>query len=83
MLYHPKLGIVFAFVFMEFLFIPIGMVFGAHNSLSWWCLVSEDEDRDDGWMDRPEPHFLLLMPKTVAEESSVKQHWFCATFSFP
>jgi hypothetical protein len=41
MLYHPDLTIVFAFVFMEFLCIPEGSVFGARNSPSWWCLLVE------------------------------------------
>jgi hypothetical protein len=41
MLYHPDLAIVFAFVFMEFLCIPVGSVFGARNSPSWWCLLAE------------------------------------------
>jgi hypothetical protein len=41
MLYHPNLAIVFAFEFMEFLCIPIGTVFGARNSPSWWCILAE------------------------------------------
>lgn len=41
LLYHPVLGIIFASVFMEFLIIPIGLVFRARNSPSWWCLLSE------------------------------------------
>ena len=40
-LYHPALAIVFAYVFMEFLIIPLGLIFGARNSPSWWCLLSE------------------------------------------
>jgi hypothetical protein len=40
-LYHPDIGIVFAFVFQEFLCIPVGSVFGARNSPSWWCITAE------------------------------------------
>jgi hypothetical protein len=41
MLYHPDIAIVFAFVFGEFLCIPVGSVFGAQNSPSWWCILAE------------------------------------------
>jgi hypothetical protein len=41
MLYHPDIAIVFSFVFQEFLCIPVGTVFGARNSPSWWCIVAE------------------------------------------
>jgi hypothetical protein len=41
MLYHPDIAIVFAFVFAEFLCIPVGTVFGARNSPSWWCILAE------------------------------------------
>ena len=34
-----------------------------------------DEDRDDGRTDQLEPHILLPIPQTAAEESSAKQHW--------
>ena len=40
-LYHPDAGILFASVFMEFLIIPIGTIFGARNSPSFFCLLSE------------------------------------------
>ena len=40
-LYHPNLAIVFAYVFMEFLGIPCGMIFGGRNSPGWFCLSSE------------------------------------------
>jgi hypothetical protein len=40
-LYHPDAGILFASVFMEFLIIPIGTIFGARNSPSFFCLFSE------------------------------------------
>jgi hypothetical protein len=40
MLYHPDIAIVFAFVFAEFLCIPVGSVFGARNSPSWWCILA-------------------------------------------
>jgi hypothetical protein len=40
-LYHPDAGIIFAAVFCEFLIIPIGTIFGAHNSPSSFTLLSE------------------------------------------
>ena len=38
-LYHPSAGIVFAQVFMEFLMIPCGLIFGGRSSPSW-CMQS-------------------------------------------
>lgn len=40
-LYHPDMAIVFAYVFMEFLIVPVGAIFGARNSPSYCCLLSE------------------------------------------
>jgi hypothetical protein len=39
--YHPDISSAHAFVFSEFLIIPIGLVFGARDSPSWFCQVSE------------------------------------------
>ena len=41
LLYHPDLAIAFAAIFCEFLMIPVGMIFGARNSPSWWCIPAE------------------------------------------
>jgi hypothetical protein len=38
-LYHPNAGIIFAAVFVEFLIIPIGTIFGARNSPSFFTLL--------------------------------------------
>jgi hypothetical protein len=40
-MYHPDIGIVFGVVLMEFLCIPVGTIFGALYSPSWWCIVME------------------------------------------
>ena len=36
LIYHPDLAIVFAYVFEEFLIIPVGMIFGSRSSPSFW-----------------------------------------------
>jgi hypothetical protein len=41
LLYHPDLAAVFASVFMEFLVIPVGMIFGSRNSPSYYCILGE------------------------------------------
>ena len=41
MIYHPDLAIAFAYVFMEFLFVPVGQIFGARHAPSWWCQPAE------------------------------------------
>ena len=40
-LYHPMMGIVFAQVFAEFLMIPVGLIFGAKDSPSWYMIPAE------------------------------------------
>lgn len=40
-LYHPDLAIAFAYVFMELLLMPIGMIFGGKNSPSFWSVPAE------------------------------------------
>lgn len=41
MLYHPDGILAFAAIFMEFLMLPIGTIFGARNSPSFFSLTSE------------------------------------------
>jgi hypothetical protein len=43
MLYHPDAMIVFASVLQEFLIIAGGSIFGAHNSPSFFTLLSEGQ----------------------------------------
>jgi hypothetical protein len=40
-LYHPDAGIIFAAVFVEFLIIPFGTIFGARNSPSFFTVLLE------------------------------------------
>jgi len=40
-LYHPDAMLAFASVFFEFLILPVGTIFGARNSPSFFCLLSE------------------------------------------
>ena len=39
--YHPDISTAHAFVFSDYLIIPIGLVFGARDSPAWFCQVSE------------------------------------------
>ena len=41
MLLHPDIAIVYAYVFMEYLGIPCGMIFGGRASPGWYCLSAE------------------------------------------
>jgi hypothetical protein len=38
--YHCDIAIIFAYVFMEFLIVPVGMIFGARNAPSWWDIMA-------------------------------------------
>ena len=40
-LYHPVIGIMYAQVFIEFLMIPVGHIFGRWSSPSWYMLPGE------------------------------------------
>jgi len=40
-LYHPDIEVVFASIFMEFLVIPVGSIFGSKFGPSWWCIIGE------------------------------------------
>jgi len=41
MLYHPDLATAFAYVFMEYVIIPVGQIFGSRNSPAFWCAPAE------------------------------------------
>jgi hypothetical protein len=40
-LYHPDIAVVFAQVFMEYLIIPVGGIFGSRFGPAWWCILGE------------------------------------------
>jgi hypothetical protein len=40
-IYHPEAAVAYAYVFEEFLMIPVGHTFGGRNSPSWFCLLAE------------------------------------------
>lgn len=75
MLYHPDLAVAFAYVFMELLIIPIGMIFGARNSPSFWCEPAELRAHmaavnDYSDMDTPLADDLKLPPPPTAAEAA-------------
>ena len=40
-LYHPDLAVVFAYIFLDFLIIPVGQVFGSRSAPSYFSLMSD------------------------------------------
>lgn len=40
-LYHPDIAVAFAQVFLGFLIIPVGGIFGSRSGPSWWCVLGE------------------------------------------
>jgi hypothetical protein len=40
-LYHPDLAVVFAYIFMDFLIVPVGQVFGSRSAPSYFSLMSD------------------------------------------
>ena len=74
MLYHPDLAVAFAYVFMEFVMIPVGMIFGARNSPSFWCEPAELRAhmaavRDFELMELPLADAVTIPPPPTPEES--------------
>ena len=40
-LYHPDMAVVFAYIFLDFLIIPVGQVFGSRSAPSYFSLMSD------------------------------------------
>ena len=40
-LYHPDLAVVFAYIFLQYLIIPVGQVFGSRSAPSYFSLMSD------------------------------------------
>ena len=39
--YHPDIAAAYAYVYGDWLVVPIGLIFGGRNSPGWFCLLSE------------------------------------------
>ncbi len=40
-LYHPDLAVAFAYVFNDFVIVPVGQVFGSRSAPSYYCLLAD------------------------------------------
>jgi hypothetical protein len=40
-LYHPDISVAFASVFLFYLLLPVGGIFGSCSGPSWWCILGE------------------------------------------
>lgn len=40
-LYHPDVAVAFAYVFSDFLIVPVGQVFGSRNAPSFYCVLAD------------------------------------------
>jgi hypothetical protein len=73
--YHPDLGICFAYVFCEFLIVPIGTIFGAGDSPGWFGLTAECRThlaavRDYSHHQEPLAELVQISPPPTTEEIS-------------
>jgi hypothetical protein len=71
--YHCDINIAFAYVFAEFLLIPIGMIFGARNSPSWFDIMAEwrshlGTTKDYSNLSYPISDQVQLVPDLTADE---------------
>lgn len=71
-IYHPDLAVCYAYVFMEFLLIPIGTVFGAGDSPGWFSTTADPRThlaavRDYSTMDLPVADAVVI-PAAPSEE---------------
>jgi len=68
MLYHPDAMLAFASVFLEFLILPVGTIFGARNSPSFFCLLSETRSHvasNSTYRPNDEPENLSALARRV------------------
>jgi hypothetical protein len=75
MLYHPDLAIAFAYVFMEFLIVPVGQIFGSRNAPAFWCMPSELRAHmaavlDYSKLDLPLADSVRIPDESTAEEKA-------------
>jgi hypothetical protein len=40
-LYHPDVAVAFAYVYSEYLIVPVGQVFGSRNAPSFYCVLAD------------------------------------------
>ena len=40
-IYHPDMAVAFAYVFQQYLIVPVGQVFGSRNAPSFFCIMSD------------------------------------------
>ena len=73
MLYHPDLAVAFAYVFMEFLIIPVGQIFGSRNAPSFWCMPAELRAHLAAVMDYSQDDLPLADSVRIPEESSAEE----------
>jgi hypothetical protein len=77
--YHPDMAVCFAYVFEEFLVIPVGMIFGAGDSPSWFGITAEPRShlaavRDYPTGDIPQGYDVTLpTPPSTSEIDSLVQ----------
>jgi hypothetical protein len=64
-LYHPDIAVVFASVFMEYLIIPVGSIFGSRFGPSWWCILGELRAHLSTYLSSQPPSPLLPLSSRV------------------
>jgi hypothetical protein len=68
LIYHPILAIVFAYVFMEFLIVPVGMTFDSRSSPSFWQILAKLHSR------LADVQNLTAFPTNLAEHITLSLH---------
>lgn len=67
-LYHPDMAVAFAYVFMELVLLPIGLIFGGRNSPSFWCVPAEVRAHMGAVMDLTQQNVPLADQVQLAPE---------------
>ena len=74
--YHPDLAVANSYILQGFFIIPIGMVFGARDSPSWFCMVSELRSLASRYLQRlpiPQPTTTIIDQVTFAHPAPPSQ----------
>jgi hypothetical protein len=74
-LYHPDLAVVFAYVFLDFLIVPVGQVFGSRSAPSYFSLLSDIRANVASTADLVEPEAPLEDLAVAADIEALPPEW--------
>ena len=74
-LYHPDMAVVFAYIFLDFLIIPVGQVFGSRSAPSYFSLMSDIRAEVASTVDLTKDGGDLEALATTADIAPLPEDW--------